>query len=250
MVNFLNKKKLMGNLDRSGGLETVLKPAKRDPNGTDQLGAYPASVRVPALEGQRHLWTTRVFAISFFLSALLNIILVFTIFYVMLPLKRVEPFLVTFSQKEDQVVHIEPLTTRVNGIDVLIESMAREFVRVREEVLTDQTEMQRRWVTYLKYRMLPEQYNAFLTRVDAPFQELVEKGMSRQVEITGTRRVSANHIEVTFRTHDTDRAGRRFLTLNWVARLKVGFMPQQTDLEDKYNNPLGFMVFDYSVAQN
>jgi type IV secretory pathway component VirB8 len=232
------------------GLDPVLRPARRDDGEGDQLGAYPTAVRVPALEGRRYLWTTRVFAIGFYLSVILNIILVFTIFNVMLPLKRVEPFLVTFSQKDDQVVHIQPLNVRVNGIDVLIEAMGREFVRVREEILTDQEEMQRRWVTYLKTRMPDEDYRAFLNRVDAPFQELVEKGISRKVEIDRVIRRSANHLEVYYKTLDQDRSGRTLLTSSWVARIRIGFENQQVPDAEKYNNPLGFMVYDYSVSQN
>jgi type IV secretion system protein VirB8 len=233
-----------------GGLDPVLKAAQRTSADPDQLGAYPSSVRVPALEGRRYLWTTRVFAIGFYLSMLLNIILVFTIFNVMLPLKRVEPFLVTFSQRDDQVVHIEPLTVRINGIDVLIEAMAREYVRVREEILTDQQEMQRRWVDYLKTRMPPEAYNAFLTRVDAPFQELIERGISRKVEIDRVLRRSPNHLEVYYKTLDQDRSGRTLLATSWVARLKIGFVQQEVTDAEKYNNPLGFVVLDYSVSQN
>jgi len=232
------------------GLDPVLRPARRDVGETDQLGAYPAAVRVPALEGRRYLWTTRVFAIGFYLSIILNIILVFTIFSVMLPLKRVEPFLVTFSQKDDQVVHIQPLNVRVNGIDVMIEAMSREFVRIREEILTDQQEMQRRWIDYLKTRMTEADYRAFVTRVDAPFQELVEKGISRKVEIDRVIRRSASHLEVYYKTLDQDRSGRTVLTSSWVARLKIGFEAQQTTDQEKYNNPLGFMVFDYSISQN
>jgi type IV secretory pathway component VirB8 len=237
------------NLEMSG-LDPVLRPARRDDGEGDQLGAYPTAVRVPALEGRRYLWTTRVFAIGFYLSVILNIILVFTIFNVMLPLKRVEPFLVTFSQKDDQVVHIQPLNVRVNGIDVLIEAMAREFVRVREEILTDQEEMQRRWIDYLKTRMIEDDYRAFLSRVDAPFQELVAKGISRKVEIDRVIRRSANHLEVYYKTLDQDRSGRTLLTSRWVARLRIGFENQQVSDAGKYNNPLGFMVYDYSVSQN
>jgi type IV secretory pathway component VirB8 len=232
------------------GIDPVLKPARRDVMDPDQLGVYPTAVRVPALEGRRYLWTTRVFALGFYLSMIMNIILVFTIFYVMLPLKRVEPFLVTFSQKEDQVVRIQPLNVNSSGVDVLIEAMAREFVRVREEILTDQEEMRRRWVDYLKTRMLKEDYAAFLNRVDAPFQELVERGISRKVEIERVARSSQNHIEVSYKTLDQDRSGRTLLTTNWVARLKIGFVEQEVTDQEKYNNPLGFMVFDYSVSQN
>lgn len=251
MADFLKKiKNIKPTGIEPGGLDPVLRPARRETGDADQLGAYPSAVRVPALEGRRYLWTTRVFALGFYLSVILNIILVFTIFNVMLPLKRVEPFLVTFSEKDDQVVHIEPLNVRVNGIDVMIEAMARDFVRVREEILTDQEEIQRRWISYLKSRMTEEDYRAFVSRVDAPFQELVQKGISRKVEIDRVLRRSPGHVEVYYKTLDQDRSGRTLLTSSWVARLKIGFVNQETTDQEKYNNPLGFMVFDYSVSQN
>jgi type IV secretory pathway component VirB8 len=226
-----------------------LKVPDTDPNNPDKLGVFPTEIRTQALEGRRYLWTTRVFAIAFYLSILLNVIMTLTI-YSLVPLKKTQPFLVTFDERKDQVVRIEPFQKNAVGLNLFAEKLAAEYVTVRESILTDPEEMQRRWEEILKYRMSPEDFVDFIKNVSEPYQELVTKGVNRKVDITRIERKSPDYVEVYFQTNDYDRYGTRLLTKNWVAGMRVGFAPQTTTQREQYFNPLGFMVFSYNLMQN
>jgi type IV secretory pathway component VirB8 len=234
---------------RNRGFLPQLKSAENPQNEPDSLGVFPTGIRTQALEGRRYLWTTRVFAIAFYLSILLNVILSLTI-YSLVPLKKTQPFLVTFDDKKDQVVRIEPFQKSSAGLQLFAEKMASEFLTVRESILVDQEEMQRRWEEILKYRMSEQDFLDFVRRVSAPYQELITKGVNRKVDVTRIERKSADYLEIYFQTNDYDRYGTRLLTKNWVANMRVGFVEQTLTQREQYFNPLGFMVFSYSIMQN
>jgi type IV secretory pathway component VirB8 len=226
-----------------------LKVPEIDPNNPDKLGVFPTEIRTQALEGRRYLWTTRVFAIAFYLSILLNVIMTLTI-YSLVPLKKTQPFLVAFDDKKDQVVRIEPFQKNAVGLNLFAEKLAAEYVSVRESILIDQEEMKRRWEEILKYRMSPNDFADFVKRVSEPYQELLSKGVNRKVDISRIERKSPDYLEIYFQTNDYDRYGTRLLTKNWVVGMRVGFAPQTTTQSEQYFNPLGFMVFSYNLMQN
>src|ERR1700678_1220343 len=86
----------------------------------DRLGIYPAERDVPALEGRRYLWIARAFAIGMFLSLCLNLVLA-TAIGGLAPLVRVEPMLVTFKDRSDQIVKIEPFERGTRGFELMTE---------------------------------------------------------------------------------------------------------------------------------
>ena len=57
---------------------------------------------------KRYLWTARAFAIITAISLCCNLVLLLAIAQV-IPLYRVEPFLLTFQNKEEQVYNIQPV---------------------------------------------------------------------------------------------------------------------------------------------
>lgn len=57
---------------------------------------------------KRYLWTARAFAVITAISICCNIVLIIAITQV-IPLFRVEPFLLTFQNKQEQVVNVVPI---------------------------------------------------------------------------------------------------------------------------------------------
>ena len=247
MVKKSSKKGFLG---MKPTVNPMIRPAAgQENNGKDKIGAYPANVRVPVLEGRRHLWTTRVFAIGFYLSMLFNIILVLTI-YAMMPLKKVEPFLVSFSAKENQVVRIMPATMVQDGFGVFVEKLAMEFVKIRQEYLADPQEQQNRWLVYLASRMNKLDHVEFIKGVEPVYNELQQKGFTRQVEILDVNRGNTNNfIAIKFKTIDYDRFGNNQQEMTWVAQMRYAFYNQETTNQDKYLNPFGFRVISYGVQR-
>lgn len=110
----------------------------------DRLGAYPAERDVPALEGRRYLWIARAFAIGMFLSLCLNVVLGVAI-GTLSPLVRVEPMLLTFKDRSEQIVKIEPFERGTSGFELMTEALVRDYVLSRHEIVLDESEMRRRW---------------------------------------------------------------------------------------------------------
>jgi type IV secretion system protein VirB8 len=216
---------------------------------TDTLGAYPTQVGVQPLEGRRHLWTTRVFAIAFYVSMLLNVVLGVAL-ALLSPLKRVEPFLVSFDQQQNMVVRVQPFQKTASGFALFTEKMAGEFVQMREEVLTDEAEMRRRWNEYIRPRLNESDYQAFITRIGDTYPKLKERRISRRVKIDRILRRSDMHVEVYFTANDYTGDAERVRTAQYLARLRVEYSPKEIKEDEQYFNPLGFTVVDYSTVQN
>ena len=72
-----------------------------------------ADIVVENATEKRYLWTARAFAIIFAVSLCCNLILTYVVFAIM-PLYRIEPYLFSFSNKEDQIYTIHPVKISMN----------------------------------------------------------------------------------------------------------------------------------------
>ena len=92
-------------------------------------------ISVDLLRERRYLWTARAFAIVSAVALCVNLVLLLAIVH-MMPLKRVEPFLLTFQNKADQDMSAE---------DIISEAMIRQYVLLRNTMISDVDEMSFRW---------------------------------------------------------------------------------------------------------
>ena len=81
-------------------------------NSTQQRKRNPDIVVENATE-KRYLWTARAFAIVFGVSLCCNFILTYVIMS-LVPLYRVEPFLLSFADKKEQIYKVEPIRNVYN----------------------------------------------------------------------------------------------------------------------------------------
>ena len=79
-------------------------------------------ISIDLLRERRYLWTARAFAIVSAVALCVNLVLLLAIVHLM-PLKRVEPFLLTFQNREEQVVKIRPLSKDMAAEDIISEAM-------------------------------------------------------------------------------------------------------------------------------
>ena len=94
-----------------------------------------SSIVVNASE-KRYLWTARAFAVVTAISICCNLLLLLTIVNI-LPLHRVEPYLLTLSDKEDQVYRIVPYSNNMEGEKSITETFVRQYVLLRTTLLSD-----------------------------------------------------------------------------------------------------------------
>lgn len=215
----------------------------------DRLGIYPSERDVKPLEGRRYLWIARAFAIGLFLSLCLNIVLGFAIFSLS-PLVRVEPMLLTFKDRSEQIVKLEPFQRGSNGFEVMTEMLVRDYVLSRHEILLDEPEMKRRWggKGLVAFRSTPEEYARFVAETAPRFEALRQARLMRHVVIHRVSKIADGFWQVAFSTEDSKEGQGKLAEDHWVASLSVTYLPREVNWEDRYLNPLGFIVSDYGVV--
>lgn len=215
----------------------------------DRLGVYPAECDVPALEGRRYLWTARAFAIGMFLSLSVNVALGFALAGLS-PLVRVEPMLLTFKEKNEQLVRVEPFSRGTKGFELMTEMLVRDYVLSRNEIVLDEDEMKRRWGGggLVAHRSDTDEYRRFVSEMAPKYEEIRQRRLLRTVIVHRVSKIAEGYWQVEFSTNDTDATGRKISDSLWVASMTTTYVPREISWEDRYMNPLGFIVTAYSVT--
>ena len=114
---------------------------------------------------KRYLWTARAFAIITAVSLCCNVVLMLAIAQVM-PLYRVEPFLLTFQNKEEQVYNIQPIKGRMEDEKAITETFVRQYVLLRSSFDREIPEMEARWMPggAVQEMSSPAVYSEFLEK--------------------------------------------------------------------------------------
>lgn len=193
------------------------------------------------------MWTARAYGIALYLSLVVNLALASALFMV-LPLKRVEPMLVTFSDKSEQVVQILPFPRGTPGFEQMTEKMVEEYVKIREEIIPDDKEMGVRYSDYIWNRTDPATFQFFQAEAGKRYTEFRNARISRYVDILVANRQGSGYI-VEYTTTDIDATGRERQKLTWQATLSVDYRPRQVTYSEQYVNPLGFVVTAYQTRQ-
>jgi type IV secretory pathway component VirB8 len=170
----------------------------------------------------------------------------------MLPLKEVQPMLVTFASKEQQLVQIETLKKGLLGFDLLLEYMAQDYVYMRESI--DLQTESLRWSKVIKQTSL-ELAKTFAEDISiknekSPLILFKAKNMVREVEILEITDLAPipNAWRVEWRSIDKNAAtGEVKATKTWVSKLRSELQQHEIDAENRYDNLIGFTVIDYKV---
>ncbi len=236
-------------MPRLSGAAALTADAGAPVTAGDRLGVYPAECDVPALEGRRYLWTARAFAIALFLSLCLNVVLGFAVVS-LTPLVRVEPMLLSFRDKSDQLVKVEPFSKGTRGFELMTEMLVRDYVLSRHEIVLDEGEMRRRWggEGLVAHRSDPEEYRRFTAEMAPRYEEIRQKRLVRTVAVHRVSKIAEGYWQVEFSTSDYGQNSQSIGETVWVASLTTAYVPREISWEDRYMNPLGFIVTAYSVT--
>ena len=218
----------------------------------DSLGPYPSKIDVKALQGRRYIWVARSFAIGFYVSMALNIFLV-SLVVILTPLKKVQPMLIAFNEKQDTLNAIEPLSTQTTSFQLMKEAQARRYVRMREEILPSFQEMAERWGKEVFPLTGELEYRRFQSQSSALLKQFQDRQAVRLIRILSLENLSKNDIKIEFELRDYntrvvpafDDTADLIQSERWQAYLRVIFSPENVKLGGKYKNPLGFSVIEY-----
>ena len=230
------------------------------PDGRKLLGSNAPRARrqqsedvfVANVGEKRYLWTARAFAVITALSLCCNIVLILAIFQV-LPLYRVEPFLLTFQNKSEQVYNIQPIKEGLRNQKAITEVFVREYVLLRSSFTRDIAEMEARWSADgpIKEMSSPRIYDDFLKNTAQRALSVIRtRGLSRDVKILSVNELTNGIWQVEYETRDMYPESTAPEVNYWTASLNVYYRPKTVKYGDRLKNPIGFTVDRYSLTFN
>lgn len=214
-----------------------------------------ADVVVENSAEKRYLWTARAFAVIFAISVCCNIILTFTILGT-IPLYRIEPYLLSFADKNEQIYHVEPVR-KLKQYKYLTELFVREYLLLRNSFTADVEEMKNRWGPQGDVREMssPRIYDAFKKEfADAALELIRQYGVTRDIKILSVKDVGGGKEgqlwwQVEFRVSDMAPTYETPRISEWVAHIGVKYITKKVTFGKRLKNPIGFTVTDYQFEQ-
>ncbi|MBO6289241.1 MAG: hypothetical protein J6N45_02830 [Alphaproteobacteria bacterium] len=200
---------------------------------------------------KRYLWTARAFAVVTAISLCCNLILLLTISNI-LPLYRVEPYLLTLSNKDEQVYNIIPYTRSMESQKSITETFVREYVLLRTTLLSDVDEMQSRWQTGGDLQEMSSNlvYQDFLSNTGRKLlQRMRQDGLTSNVRILTVNEVGDGLWQVEYVVDYFLPSSYTPRTIKYRASLKIQYQPRRVQYKERLKNPVGFKVISYGTKQ-
>lgn len=201
---------------------------------------------------KRYLWTARAFAIIVAISLCCNVILLLAIAQV-IPLFRVEPYLLSFQAKDEQVYNIVPYKDDLSANKSITETFVRSYVLQRSSIVNDIPEMEVRWLPGgpIQEMSSPAVYDEFINKTAKRALELIKRrGLERTVNIMTVNELGQGLWQVEYETRDMYPSSSTPEVNYWTASLRVVYRQKSVKFNDRLNNPVGFTVTRYSLMRN
>lgn len=177
---------------------------------------------------------------------ILSIILAITI-KSLFPLKSTELQVVEYQKNTDVFVNVYKPNKSFKDRDIVQALFLRQYVVARETV--DRiTEVKRYQMVYRSSSK--EVWNNFDEQHKAKATVYEQKGVKRRIEIIRDARLSETVHQVEYRTIDTKDGDPEFKEIikEWVVTMRYANNNQLVKYSDRYSNPLGTQVTEYSIS--
>ena len=163
---------------------------------------------------------------------------------------RVEPFMLTFQNKNEQIINIEPITN-IPDKDLITESLIRQYVTQRNTMTSDLEDMTTRWGPEgpVKWMSSDIVYTDFYSKTGAEALEQIRtKGLTREIEIFSVNKLSKDVWQAEIETRDMVPEAEAPTVSRWTILLRVDyFLNSRVKYSLRLKNPLGFTVREYSI---
>lgn len=217
-----------------------------------QRQARNEDVFVANVGEKRYLWTARAFAIITAISLCCNIVLILAIMQV-LPLYRVEPFLLAFQNKEEQVYNIQPIKGHMEDQKAITEVFVRQYVLLRSSFDRDVQEMEARWMPGGPVQEMSSSavYTEFLEKTAKKALDLIRaRSLQRNVRILTVNELGRGLWQVEYETQDMYPDSPAPEVNYWTASLRIAYNRKSVKYGERLKNPVGFTVVRYSLTYN
>ena len=238
---------MVDKLEERGDKQKLL--GRTDSSGVNQR--KDKDIFVGNVGEKRYLWTARAFAIITAISLCCNIILILAISQV-IPLYRIEPFLLTFQNKEDQVYNIQ-LIQGLEDEKAITEVFVREYVLLRSSFDRDIPEMESRWMPGGPVQEMSSQtvYEDFVRNTANRALELIRaRNLQRTVRILTVNELGRGLWQVEYETQDMYPDSAVPDVNYWTANMRITYRPKTVKYDERLKNPIGFTVVQYSLTYN
>lgn len=200
---------------------------------------------------KRYLWTARAFAVITAISLCCNIILILAISQV-IPLHRIEPFLLTFQNKDEQVYNIQ-LIQGLEDEKAITEVFVREYVLLRSSFDRDIPEMESRWMPGGAVQEMSSLtvYEDFIQNTANRALNLIRtRNLQRTVRILTVNELGRGLWQVEYETQDMYPDSAVPDVNYWTANMRIAYQPKTVKYGERLKNPIGFTVIQYSLTYN
>ncbi|OJX10121.1 MAG: hypothetical protein BGO77_03135 [Caedibacter sp. 37-49] len=172
----------------------------------------------------------------------LTVIALICVMIVLLPLKEVRPMLVTLKDKGEQVVHIEPFERNEKATTLLMETLSRQYVTLRETIDLQTEEVRWKHLSLMTGSQLNEEFMSLMKpdNQDSPFKKRLDEQVTREIQILSSTSLAPsapNIFQVEWISRDRHK-GQIIGQGHWVSTLTVFLEPHEVSLEDQYINLL------------
>lgn len=167
----------------------------------------------------------------------------------LVPLKETEIALLRADPSDDRIYRVEPISVEVDGFELLLEKLARRYVR---QILTiDDTSQNTRFKEVRTYSD-PDFFNRYLKTNKAIIEEAIEDGLNRSITVKGAYQVDAYdgvylYVVEFLQTDRIDREAPKRRHLR--AFLEMTPRPQDVTATERFENPLGIRVLGMSIKE-
>lgn len=226
-------------------------PRPQSDNPDDDLGAPISQHRNPYNDTYTRRTSTKALSWAFGFAATLAIIEA-VIISQLIPLKTIQPVILTFSDSRNQLVRVDLPTTHLSGMRLLLRNEIRQYMIARYTVTTDQAENNDRWNKQVRLYSTSAVYRDFQSD-NANIVDLVNSNrITRSINIKSITSPTPNtfHIDFDLTEHiagsglsDTIDRTTQYTAEITISRLKTPLPAQIADV-----NPIGIVVSSFVVT--
>lgn len=214
-------------------------------NHSSVLEADPFAFKTAA---RRNAFFLRFF-VTYSAAATLAVIVLVSSITSLFPLKTTEFVLLRVDPNDDRIYQVEPVSVDVPGYELMVEKIARRFVR---EILTiDEVTQNSRFDRVRRYSDSAF-FNTYIKENKDLISRALSDGLNRSITIQGANKIVRydDIYQFVVEFTQTDRIGREKPTVRKLrAYLELAPRPQEVKEVDKFENPLGIRVLNMAVKE-
>lgn len=194
------------------------------------------------LQVQRKIFNFATY--GFIISLILNLILFIAIFFILLPLKEKEPYLVTFNNAEQNFAIVQKADSSITANEALKRQLIGAYIIARETINRINDADYREKVRNQSSRIVWRQYEALIADKNSIY---TNGTLTRSVKIVNislkNKTYATADVEITLYVDGKVESIKRY-----IISLIYKFEPLSFDFKSLPINPTGFIVEKYAMT--